>query len=125
MTQEKFSLVESSSFKGVVIDAAKNPDDTYSALFNFFTQFGDEVTFQPAEGFAWLTQLSGDTLLELYAKVDVLVDLGLFDGIRVSAEGILYDVDGTEIGPVDWNSFTGEDARIALDMISGRVPTLH
>ena len=125
MNTENFPVLDSTDFKGVVIDAMEYQDGVYLAMFSFFTRFGEEVAQTPAEGLCWVTQLEGESLVELYTKIDVMVDLGLFNGIRVSAEGTLYDAEGLEIGPIDWNSFADAEDDITDDIIAARTHTLH
>lgn len=125
MNTKYFPVIDNTEFCGVMIDAMRHEDGVYTAMFSFFTRMGDEITKQKAEGFCWCTQLEGENLLELYTKIDVMVDLGLFNGIRVSAEGTLYDADGVEVSTIDWNSFVDEDDDITEDIMQARQHTLH
>lgn len=125
MNTKDFPVIDNAEFAGIMIDAMRHEDGVYTAMFSFFTRFGDEVTKKKAEGFCWVTGVQGDNLLELYTKIDVMVELGLFAGIRVSAEGTLYDAQGAEVTTIDWNSFVDEDDDITEDIMRARQHTLH
>lgn len=107
MNYKDFPVACMHEFESVVVDVI-NYDDTYVVQLNFFKQFADEGD-QRGEGFVLATEICGDTLLEVYQKVNALIEIGLFDGTQVSGHGHVYDEDHNEIGQVCWHQFNEAD----------------
>ena len=114
-------------FEAVVVDVI-NFEDTYVAQLNFFKQFADDGE-QRAEGFVLATEISGDTLLEIYQKIAMMIEIGFFDGTNVSGHGTLYDENHDEIESICWHQFGeadyDEDEDITDEIIHPQSRTLH
>lgn len=113
-------------FEAVVVDVV-NFEDTYVAQLNFFKQFADGE--QRAEGFVLATEICGETLLEIYQKITMMIEIGFFDGTNVSGHGTLYDENHDEIESICWHQFGeadyDEDQDITDEIIHPQSRTLH
>lgn len=114
-------VVETLDFEGVVIDATKWPDGGYTALFNFY-HLQAEKEGDLNEGFTLTTQISGDTLRELYSKIQILVEVvGMFDGTVVSDHGRLINEEGDEIAGICWSQYSDAQWEEDMDDMSGLI----
>jgi hypothetical protein len=127
MDYKGFPVACMSDFEAVVVDVI-NFEDTYVAQLNFFKQFADDSD-QRAEGFVLATEISGDTLLEIYQKITMMIEIGFFDGTNVSGHGTLYDENHDEIESICWHQFGeadyDEDTDITDEIIHPQSRTLH
>lgn len=115
-------------FEGVTVDVTEWEKDCYTATLNFHVQ-GEEPPFS---GFSLCTQISGESIRELYQRVDMLLSVGLFDGVELSAHGTIWSADGDEIGEINWtdyaDDFDEEDENTTTDDevdTSPIPPTIH
>lgn len=127
MNFKDFPVACMTDFEAVVVDVI-NFEDTYVAQLNFFKQFADDSD-QRAEGFVLATEISGDTLLEIYQKIAMMIEIGFFDGTNVSGHGTLYDENHDEIESICWHQFGesdyDEDEDITDEIIHPQSRTLH
>jgi hypothetical protein len=49
-------------------------------------------------------------LREVYEKVTISIELGLFDGTSVQAHGTLYNEAGDEVADICWHQYSDEDS---------------
>jgi hypothetical protein len=106
MKLKKFPVLDMSEFETVCIDATQWEDGTYSIMLAFFKNFADEK--KRARGFVMNTYMGGESLREVYHKIDAIFSLGLFNGTELSAHGTLYDQEGEKIDDICWHQFSDE-----------------
>jgi hypothetical protein len=127
MDYKGFPVACMSDFEAVVVDVI-NYEDEYIAHLNFFKQFADDEG-QRGEGFVIATQISGETLLEIYQKIALMIEVGFFDGTNVAGHGTLYDEEHNEIESICWHQFGeddyDEDTDITDEIIHPQSKTLH
>jgi hypothetical protein len=105
MKLKKFPVLDTSEFKLVIVDATRWQDETYSAMFHYVKRFATEKK-PSARGFVLCTQVSATNLRELYHKVCVLHEMGLFDGTELSDHGELRDHTGEVVDQINWHDFS-------------------
>lgn len=127
MNYKDFPVACMTDFEAVVVDVV-NCDDVYVAQLNFFKQFAGDNE-QRGEGFVLVTEICGDNLLEIYQKIQSMIDIGFFDGTDVSGHGTLYDEEHNEIDQICWHQFGeddyDEDRDITDEIIHPQSKTLH
>jgi hypothetical protein len=127
MDYKGFPVACMSDFEAVVVDVI-NYEDEYIAQLNFFKQFADDEG-QRGEGLVLATQISGETLLEIYQKIALMIEVGFFDGTNVAGHGTLYDEEHNEIESICWHQFGeddyDEDRDITDEIIHPQSKTLH
>lgn len=124
-----FPIINTTDFGYAEIDALELPNgDGYFAMISFFKENEDEES-NAAHGFALDTTIHGDTLNDVFNKVEMLFASGLFDDIDVSAHGTLWSIDGDEKGPICWMHEGGvlDDPHecASSDEPQEKKPTLH
>ena len=105
MKLKKFPVLDTSEFKLVIVDATRWQDETYSAMFHYVKRFATEKK-PNARGFVLCTQVGATSLRELYHKVCVLHEMGLFDGTELSDHGELRDHTGEVVDQINWHDFS-------------------
>lgn len=85
----------------IIIDIIKWMDNEYTAVISYVVEFSDDGK-SGGRALTHATHLSGDSIEELQAKVELLIDIGFFDGSRVLATGTVYDEQHQEIDTVVW-----------------------
>ena len=127
MNFQDFPVACMHDFEAVVVDVI-NCEDAYVVQLNFFKQFADDED-QRAEGFVLATQICGETLLEIYQKITLMIEIGFFDGTNVSGHGTLYDENHDEIESICWHQFGeadyDEDIDVTDEIIHPQSRTLH
>jgi hypothetical protein len=127
MDYKGFPVACMSDFEAVVVDVI-NYEDEYIAQLNFFKQFADDGG-QRGEGLVLATQICGETLLEIYQKIALMIEVGFFDGTNVAGHGTLYDEEHNEIESICWHQFGeddyDEDTDITDEIIHPQSKTLH
>lgn len=106
---KSWPVLDTLEFDNVSIDVTKW-DDVYTVMLNFYES--SSIDEPPYSGFSLCTQVCGTTLEEVYGKITVLIDCGLFDGIDISAHGSIWDDSGNEIGEISWIDL---DREVAVD----------
>jgi hypothetical protein len=125
MKLKKFPVLDTSEFKLVIVDATRRQDGTYSAMFHYVKRFATEKK-PNARGFVLNTHVEAESLHQLYHKVCVLYEMGLFNGTELSEHGELRDHTGEVIYQICWHDFSNEEDEDITDEIAqnaGR--TLH
>lgn len=92
----------------IVIDAVKWNDDEYTAVINYIVEFSVNGK-TGGRALTHATHLGADSIEELQAKVELLLDIGFFDGSRVSAIGTLYNSAHEEIDKIVWTENIEDD----------------
>lgn len=96
-------ILDMLDFEMVTFDATLWDDKTYTLMVNFYEP--NDLDEPPFSGYSMCTQLNGDSLEELYEKISLLIEIGLFDGTEVGAIGTLWDEEGEELEEINWLSF--------------------
>lgn len=104
---DSWPVLDLLDFETVVADVTKWSDDHYTLMFNFYLP--NETGEPPHKGMSLCTQVGGSTLGEVYEKIVVLVECGMFDHVDVSANGTIFSEEGDEIGEVNWMIYSTED----------------
>jgi hypothetical protein len=125
-------------FQGIVCDATKWEDGTYTIIFNFFTDTCEDLSKLdetsediPYKGLTFYTQMEGESLHELYVKLSIMMEMGFFKDNIVSGHGTLWDSEGNEINEINWSDYQVEDdeerdiEEYLEKMITKKPVTLH
>ena len=125
MKLKKFPVIDMCEFEGIVADATRWEDGTYSVMLAFFKSFADDDT--RARGFVLNTHLGGESLRDVYHKLNALFELGLFNGSELSGHGNLFDHDGNIIDEICWHHFSDDidDQDITDEIAHSASKTLH
>lgn len=94
-------VLETLDFRGVTIDVTQWEDSEYTATLNFHMP-GEEPPFS---GYSLCTQIAGDSLEEVWERIELLLASGLLDGIDVASRGTIWGTEGEELGEVDWSQW--------------------
>lgn len=103
----EWPVLDTLDFEGVSVDVTEWDKDAYTVTLNF--HMASETGEPPYSGYSLCTQMGGESLREVWERVDVLLSIGFFDGVQVSSTGTIWSADGDEIGTVDWNDYAEED----------------
>lgn len=107
-------VLDTLDFDTVTVDVTQWEEEEYTVSFNFYqAKLPDEP---PYSGYTLCTQIGGESIMECYMKVLMLLELGMFDGINVSVDGTLWDGEGNEISEIDWREYDDEfDETLTVD----------
>jgi len=125
MNLKKFPLLDVVDFEMVIADAVRSEDNIYTVAFHFVKRFATDK--KEAKGFILGTYIQGDSLSELYLKINTLYGIGFFNGSELSAHGNLLDHTGEIVANIDWNDFmdTVDDQDITNEIFNEASRTLH
>ena len=105
MNFKDWPVAQMGDFCEVIVDVTKWNDGAYTANFNFVHEYSDESN----SGFTLCTQVVGESIREIYQKVTMLINLGIFDGSNVQAHGELYDEDHNELALICWHQYADDE----------------
>ena len=126
MKLKKFPVLDPREFKLVIVDATRWQDGTDSAMFHYVNRLATGKKSN-ARGFIMNTHIEAETLRELYHKVCLLYEIGLFNGTELSEHGELRDYTGEVIDQICWHQFSDEidDEDITDEIAHSAGRTLH
>ena len=96
----EWPVMDTNDFEFLEIDATRWEDNTYTAMFNFYSKIGEDE--EKNSGMTICTQLHGESLQEIYMKCMILFQVGIFDGVNISNSGNLWNDEGDVIAEIDW-----------------------
>jgi hypothetical protein len=125
MNLKKFPLLDVVDFEMVIADVVRSEDNIYTVAFHFVKRF--ETKKKSSKGFILGTYIQGDSLSELYLKINTLYGIGFFNGSELSAHGNLLDHTGEIVSKIDWNDFMDviDDQDITAEIAESAGRTLH
>jgi hypothetical protein len=115
----EWPIFDSIDFDLISFDCTLWKDNTYTLMINFYENGKNEEP--PYSGLTMCTQINSDSLSEIYDKVSMLVELGLFDGVDVNSIGTLWDEEGNELETINWLSFEEDIDDEILELPKGVV----
>ena len=98
-------IVDMMDFESVIISATRWDSGEYTAMFNFYHTVADEAN----TGMSLATHIGGLSLRELYLKLEMLFEIGLFDGTEIEDHGRLFDEQGNELATICWHQLSDDE----------------
>lgn len=128
MNFKEWDVIDLLDFQGIIIDLTKWEDGIYTVLFNYLCHpENPDDENEKNSGFTICTQMSGSSVLEVYEKLNTVIEAGMFDGIEICAIGTIWDHEHNEIETINWNDFADEDDatddEVVIDKLIGLTTT--